>query len=154
MNRMELLYRQTGAQGASGISLLLSLFDRLARDLQRGAEAQRAGDIERRCKELNHALALIGFLENWIDETSGPLAQQMAAFYSRLRRRIIVAQAKQSAEMLEEDMAETLRIREIWQRVDTGKQQSAPEILPPQQRPGYPGMPPIEREHSPLSWSA
>jgi|SRR5579875_1396544 len=154
MNRMELAYRLSGAQGASGISLLLSLFDRLARDLQRGAEAQRAGDIERRCRELNHALAVIGFLENWVDENSGPLASQLAAFYARLRRRILAAQATQSAEMLEEDMAATLKIREVWQRVATANQHSAPEILPPAQKAAYPGVAPMQREHRPMSWSA
>src|SRR6201995_5399175 len=137
MNRLDLTYRQTAAEDATGISLLLPLFDRLPTDLRLGAEAQGNGDLAKRSKELNHALALLGFLDNFIDRDSGELAQQLSAFYARMRRRIIEAQAKQSAQILEEEMAATLKLREVWQQLDLGTLKPDPEILAPALPQGY-----------------
>ena len=154
MNRLDLTYRQTAAEGASGISMLLPLFDRLATDLRLGAEAQRNGDLAKRSKELNHALALLGFLDNWIDRDSGELAQQLSAFYARLRRRIIEAQARQSAQILEEEMAATLKLREVWQQLDLGTLKPGPEILSPAQPQGYGSASSMQMGGGQLSWSA
>ena len=62
-----LFYRKAATEGASGFGLLVGLFDTLAGDLRRAAEAQRARDIEKRCKEGNHALLVIGHLEDWVN---------------------------------------------------------------------------------------
>jgi flagellar biosynthetic protein FliS len=153
MTPANLAYRKTAAQGASGFGLLIALYDTLAGDLQRAAAAQRKRDIEERTQELKHALLVIGALENWIDAESGELAQQLIAFYSRLRRVILDAQVKQSAEMLDKQMAETLRIREIWQRLDLRSSSSGPEILPPERSERY-GAAFMQMEQSQLSWSA
>ncbi len=67
MTPTELSYRKTATEGASGFGLLIGLFDTLAGNLRRAAEAQRANDMEKRCGEANHALLVIGHLENWID---------------------------------------------------------------------------------------
>jgi len=154
MNQTELTYRKTAVQGASGLSLLIALYDTLAGDLRRGAEAQRKGDLEQRTQELKHALVVLGVLENWIDPCSGELAQKLVAFYSRMRQRIVEAQAKQSVEMMEEQMLETIRIREVWQRLDLRSDGVGPEILPPErnQRYSIPALLQVEQPH--LSWSA
>ena len=53
MNRTDLAYRRTAAEAASGLGLLISLFDTLAGNLRRAGKAQREDDIERRCREGN-----------------------------------------------------------------------------------------------------
>lgn len=131
MNGMDLAYRKTAAEGASGFGLLIALYDTLAGDLRRAASAQRAKDLEKRTSELKHAIMIVGVLENWIEADKGELAQKLIAFYANLRRRMLVAQAEQSAEMLEDLMAEVIAMREIWQRLDDGGAASGPEILPP-----------------------
>jgi hypothetical protein len=51
MNRTDVTYRKTAAEGASGFGLLIALYDTLAGDLRRAAEAERSNDIEQRCHD-------------------------------------------------------------------------------------------------------
>jgi flagellar biosynthetic protein FliS len=154
MNSRDLAYRKSAAQGASGFGLLIALYDTLAGDLRRAAAAQRSGNIEDRTNELKHALVVVGCLENWIDADSGELAKKLIAFYSRLRRKIIEAQARQSAAMLEQQMASVLSMREIWQKLDLKVEDGGPEILPPARTPSYGGFAVAQMERRQLSWSA
>src|SRR5271163_1038069 len=100
MNTTDLIYRRSAAQGASGLSLLIALYDTLAGDLRRAAAAQRAGDLEKRTQELKHALMVVACLENWTEPESGELAQKLLRFYAKVRHTVMQAQARQSAELL------------------------------------------------------
>jgi flagellar biosynthetic protein FliS len=114
------------------LGLLISLFDTLAGNLRRAGKAQREDDIERRCREVRHALLVIGHLENWVEQgTGGVLAQELAAFYSSLRRKVIEAEAANSAEILEKQMFRVLELREHWQQIELRNEPSGPEILRP-----------------------
>jgi flagellar biosynthetic protein FliS len=107
------------AANGGGYGLLIALYETLAGDLRRAAAAQQSGDIEKRCHEIKHALQVIGYLEHCVAEgPGGELAQQLAAFYSSIRRDLIEAQKKQSAEALERQMAAVLEIRESWQKAN------------------------------------
>jgi flagellar secretion chaperone FliS len=141
MYRTDLAYRTTAAQGASGFGLLIALYDTLAGNLRRAAEAQREDDIERRCKEVNHALMVIGYLDDCLRRgPGGQLAQQLLAFYSALRRKVLDAQVKQSPELLEREMTTVLKMREYWHKVELRGPGPGPDtseaaaIAPP---PGY-----------------
>jgi flagellar biosynthetic protein FliS len=119
MNSTDLAYRKTAVEGASGFGLLIALFDTLAGNLRRAAAAQRKNDLETRCNEAKHAVLVIGYLENCLTRSpGGELTRQLAAFYSTLRRKLIEAQANQSAETLEREMAVVLKIREHWQKLE------------------------------------
>lgn len=119
MNPTELAYRKTAVEGTSGFGLLIALYDTLAGNLSRAAEAQRKDDIQKRCQEINHALLVIAHLEDWVDrEGGGELAQKLIHFYSGLRTLLFEAQAKQSAEMLEQQMNVILAIRGTWQDLE------------------------------------
>jgi flagellar biosynthetic protein FliS len=132
MTQTDLAYRRTAAESATGLGLLISLFDTLAGDLRRAAQAQHDNDIERRCREVRHALLVIGHLESWVDRgTGGALAQELAAFYSSLRRKLIEAEAGNSSEVLERQMFRVLELREHWQQVELRTEPSGPEILRP-----------------------
>jgi flagellar secretion chaperone FliS len=159
MSPTDLAYRKSAVQGASGISLLIALYDTLAGDLRRGAAAQRAGSREDRSKELKHALMVVGCLQNWVDAESGDLAKRLIAFYAGLRRRIIEAQVKESAQMLDEMMADVLNLRETWQKLDQGaavpRPEIGPEILPPARTAAtYGSISAPQMERRQLSWSA
>ncbi len=154
MNRTDLAYRRTAAEASSGLGLLISLYDTLAGDLRRAAEAQRTDDIEARCREARHAILIIGYLEDWINKgPGGPLAQELSSLYASLRRNVIDAEARQSAEILEQQMKRVLEVREHWQSVELRNEPSGPEVLraPIPMPPTYPA-PPIERMGG--SWSA
>jgi flagellin-specific chaperone FliS len=62
---------------------------------------------------------VIAFLEDRMNRgNGGDLAQQLARFYSGLRRQLIRAQSKRSPEMLEDVMDSVLEIRKAWQQVE------------------------------------
>jgi flagellin-specific chaperone FliS len=85
MSTTELSYRRTAIEGASSIGLMIALLDTLVCDFRRASSALRKNDIETRCKELNHALLVIGRLESWLDlKNGGEPAQNLSRFYSFL----------------------------------------------------------------------
>lgn len=155
MTRTDLAYRQTAAEGASGFGVLIALYDTLANNLRRAAEAERRNDIEGRGREINHAFLVIAYLEDWAKRgPGGELADQLIAFYAELRRKLIKAQVSRDARVIEEQMASVLKIREHWQQADLRAIPSGPSILSPaptQASLDYPAVAPQSR-HS--SWSA
>jgi flagellar protein FliS len=154
MNPTELAYRRTAVEGASGFGLLIALYDTLAGNLRRAADAQRKRDVEKRCEEVNHALLVVGYLEDWIDrEDGGELAQKLIVFYSNMRKKLIEAQAKESPEILEEQMALVLQIRGTWQDLEN-RASSALQVPPELEAQKYPGTSPLEEDRSISSWSA
>jgi flagellar protein FliS len=154
MNATEQAYRRTAAEGASGFGLLIALYDALAADLRRAAEAQRRGDIEQRSKEIKHALLVIGYLDDWIDrKEGGELAQKLIAFYANLRTTLIEAQIRQSPEFLEEQMAIVIAIRGTWQDLEL-RAARALEVTAVSQDQAYPGSKSVQPERNVSSWSA
>lgn len=145
MNRTDLAYRKTAVEGASGFGLLIALYDTLAGNLRRAATAQRANDIETRCREAKHALMVIGYLEDCLHRGErGDLTLHLMAFYARLRRSLLTAQVEQSAEILEREVAEVLKIREHWQQLEQQNGAPATEELgamPAMQAGGYANVP-------------
>jgi flagellar biosynthetic protein FliS len=134
MTSTQIAYRQAAVQGASGFGLLISLYDSLIADLVRAAEAQQSGRIERRVNQVNHALLILGFMENWIDpESGGELATPLLRFYAELRSSLLVAQARQSVQMLQQHIPELLHLRSIWQDIELdriGVREEFPGIAP------------------------
>jgi flagellar secretion chaperone FliS len=140
-------------QGASGLGLLIALFDTLAGDLRRAAEAERNNNIEKRCEAANHALLVVGHLHDWLNRgNDGDLAQKLGAFYSSLRRKVLEAQAQRSAAMLEEQMALVLEVRATWQEAEA-RGASSMQVPPWVHTQGFPGTH-AHAEHSASSWSA
>lgn len=128
--RTDAAYRKTAVQGTSGFGLLVALFDAIAGDLRRAAQAERNNEIEQRCRETNHATHVIGFLEDRLENgDGGELADQLRAFYRTLRRKLVQAQVNRSAAELEGLMTAVLKIREAWQKADQRKDASGPEIF-------------------------
>jgi flagellar protein FliS len=155
MNPAEMAYRKTGLGGASGFSLLIALYDTLAGDLRRAAEAERRNDIEKRCREVNHALLVVAHLEDWInDGPGGVLAKQLLAFYASIRRKTIEAQVKRSPQILEQQMIRILEVRETWQKVEFRGTRTTTQTSGWVQPPAYPGSSPVQYERSSSGWSA
>jgi flagellar protein FliS len=152
---MELAYRKSALGGASGLGLAIALYDTLAGDLRRAASAERTNDIETRCKEVNHALLVVAHLEDALDRGSGgELAQQLRAFYSTLRRKMIEAQAIRSPQMLEQQMASVLEIRAVWQQTELRGTTSSAHVPGWVQAPAYPGSSSPMSERNSSRWSA
>jgi flagellar protein FliS len=130
LTQTELSYRKSAIEGASSIGLIIALFDTLAGDLRRAAAAIRKSDIEKRCKELDHASLVLGQLESWVDmDKGGDSAQALAQFYGYLRATMMEASVTQSATLLETQIDTVLQVRSAWQKLDNAAQ-------------GHPGTPP------------
>ncbi|MGD0797054.1 MAG: flagellar export chaperone FliS [Acidobacteriaceae bacterium] len=154
MNPTEQAYRRTAVEGASGFGLLIALYDTLAGDLRRAADAQRRNDIQQRCKEINHALLVIGYLDDWIDrEDGGELAQRLITFYATMRSRLIEAQSRNEPQLLDEQMDLVLAIRGTWHDLEV-RASSVLQTPAATQDQTYPGTQPAQPERSASSWSA
>jgi len=124
----ELSYRRTAIAGASPIGLMIALFDTVAGDLRRAANALRKNDIETRCKELNHAALVLGQLESWLDlKAGGESAQALARFYAYLRAKMLEASAKKSPEVLDAQIEMILHVRSAWQQLDAAPPEKSEE---------------------------
>jgi flagellar secretion chaperone FliS len=130
LSQTELSYRKSAIEGASSIGLTIALFDTLAGDLRRAAAAIRKNDIEKRCKELDHASLVVGQLESWVDkDKGGDSAQALAQFYGYLRATMMEASVTQSATLLETQIDTVLQVRSAWQKLDNAAQ--GPPGIPP-----------------------
>ena len=70
-----------------------------------------------------------------------------------MRKKLIEAQAKESPEILEEQMALVLQIRGTWQDLEN-RASSALQVPPELEAQKYPGTSPLEENRSISSWSA
>jgi flagellar protein FliS len=123
LSQTELSYRKSAIEGASSIGLIIALFDTLAGDLRRAAAAIRKNDIEKRCRELNHAALVLGQLESWIDlDQGGDSARTLSQFYAYLRAKMMEASVSKSAQLLETLIDMILHVRTAWQKLDSGPQ--------------------------------
>jgi flagellar secretion chaperone FliS len=130
INQTELSYRKSAIEGASSIGLIIALFDTLAGDLRRAAAAIRKKDIEKRCRELDHASLVLGQLASWVDmDKGGESARSLSQFYGYLRATMMEASVTQSATLLDSQIDTILQVRSAWQKLDTVPQE-LPEIPP------------------------
>jgi flagellar protein FliS len=119
MSTTELSYRKSAIEGASPIGLMIALLDALVCDFRRAANAIRKNDIETRCKELDHALLVLGRLETWVDmKNGGEPAQNLSRFYAYLRAKMIEASIKKSAAVLDAQIETIVHVRSAWQQLD------------------------------------
>ena len=67
----QLSYRETAVRGASPIRLIILLYEQVIEDLRRALAALEQGDIEKRTREINHAILVIGHLQATLDKEQG-----------------------------------------------------------------------------------
>jgi flagellar secretion chaperone FliS len=124
-------YRRAAIEGASSVALVIMLYDRLALDMGRAISAMRSGDIEGRCAELKHALLILQQLEGSLDhERGGEAARNLAALYSYARAKIMQAQLKHDATLLEEIVGHFLDVKRAWQKVESRITEAAAPLEP------------------------
>jgi flagellar secretion chaperone FliS len=153
-SQTQLSYRKSAIEGASSIGLIIVLFDTVAGDLRRAAAAIRQNDIERRCRELDHASLVIAQLESWIDMSNGgESAQTLAAFYAQLRAKMMEAAGSKSAELLETQIEIIMQVRSAWQKLDTGTLAVSAEISAEQINASSTAMSETKPERIPFSQS-
>jgi flagellar protein FliS len=129
-------YQQVSAHGGSPVGLIISLYDTILRDFRRALAALDAGNVETRVFELNHAVAVIGHLEEVLDhKRGGEAAKRFEQFYRITRRMIVAANAEPSRGSIDNLIELYGSLRQAWQEAERKLQGSEPPAPEP---PGFP----------------
>jgi flagellar protein FliS len=127
------LYRETAADSDTPLHGVVLLYEQAIEDIRRAVAALHRGDIEARTSELNHALLVVGQLQSVLDmDRGGDVARNLDRFYSLVRIRLVEAQVRVSATILEQQMKLLLLVREAWVELErTTRPTQPPGLLTP-----------------------
>lgn len=126
-------YRVSAAATSSPVGLVILLYEQMIEDLRRASDAMQARAIERRTREIDHALQIVGYLRASLKrEQGGEAGRNLDRFYGLLSKRLLHAQVQVSPEILNEQIAVLLDVREAWLELDR------------QSNPGRPTAPSLE----------
>jgi len=124
-------YRESEISADNPVHLVILLYEQLLRDLQRAIDATVQQDVERRTRELDHALLVLGQLQGTINlETSGEVARTLDHFYSIVRDNLLRAGSEESLDLLERQRQQVLAVREAWLEVERRQSPVATPISP------------------------
>ena len=140
MNHPAASYRQVAAQSASGVGLVVMLYDGAIAALDRATAALEAGEIERKCAQLNRALAILVQLEGVLDfEQGGDVAQRLKLFYVHARAQILRANIRNSKEVFLTLIRQLQELREAWRKLDhlSSAQLGVPPSAQPSPAPSH-----------------
>ena len=111
-------YQQSSARGATPLGQVVALYDTILRDFYRAQSAIEGNDHEARTFELNHAIIVLGELQNVLDfERGGEAARRLKSFYEVARTMILevcVAPSEQGLKLLIEIF---LPVRQAWHQI-------------------------------------
>lgn len=114
-----LSYREGAVRGASPVRLVALLYEQAIEDLRGARAALDQGDIETRTAKINHAIVVIGHLQSSLDlQQGGEVARNLERFYLVVRAALLDAQCRQSATLLEEQIALLMQVHEAWCEVE------------------------------------
>ena len=120
-------YRQAAASGATPLRLVILLYEQAMEDLSRAISALKEGDIERRTREINHAILVLGHLQATLDkDAGGTVAANLDRFYSQVRQSLVSAQFQQSTAALEEQTRLLGHVHDAWLEVEKAAMPAAP----------------------------
>jgi flagellar secretion chaperone FliS len=112
-------YQQVSAHGGSPVGLIVSLYDTILRDFRRALAALDAGNVETRIFELNHAITVIGHLQEVLDhKRGGEAAKRFEQFYGVTRGMIVNANAQPSRESINSLIGLYGSLRQAWHEAD------------------------------------
>ena len=108
-------YRENSVRGATPIELVVILYDTALEDMRRAVTAMQRDDIEDRSKHIGHALIVLQQLQGTLDfEHGGGAARQFEQFYNLVRAKLLEAQIRCSAELIQEQIRYFSEVRDCW----------------------------------------
>lgn len=119
MTNAHTAYREAGAHGATGVRLVVLMYEQMIQDLSKAVQAMEENNIEYRTNKINHALDVLCVLEGTLDfERGGQVARNLEGFYKILRANLWQAQLQMSKEILIGQITDLFALREAWAEVD------------------------------------
>jgi flagellar protein FliS len=123
ISRPRFSYCETAVQGAGRVRLVILLYEQAIEDLRRALAALSRRDIEARTREIKHALLVLGHLQSSLNKNQGgKVAANLERFYAHVRKALIEAQCRQSASLLEQQIALLMQVREAWRKVERAEE--------------------------------
>lgn len=145
-------YRQFAGQGASLVNLVIQSYDQILNALYAAIRFIEANRIEPKVKELNHALLLVGHLQNALDFKAGPeVARNLERFYNLARTRILKASSQNSVALLQEVAGDFTTMRHAWEEVEKSVASTRES---PTRSAGSNPYASIEASYDSIDWSA
>lgn len=124
-------YRQTQAQTASRVQLVVMLYEGVLRFCALAEVATRAGDIEARHTNIVKAEAIIAELAGTLNyEAGGDLAANLGRLYDYCYRRLVEANIRQEAAIIAEVRGLIAELLEAWREIARQEQAAvaAPQL--------------------------
>ncbi|MBV8052862.1 MAG: flagellar export chaperone FliS [Acidobacteriaceae bacterium] len=122
-------YREAAVRGASPVQLVILLYEQVVEDLRRAVRAIDEHRIEERTRAINHAILIVGHLQNKLNhEAGGEVARNLERFYEVNRQKLLEAQARVSKEVIVELIDLWLGLRNVWSVVE--RKEGAPAAPP------------------------
>jgi flagellar secretion chaperone FliS len=140
------IYQQVASHGRSPVGLIVALYETILRDFARALKALEAGNVEARVFEMNHALKVIGLLQESLNHARGAeAAKRFQQLYDISRAMIVSANAKADRQSINELMEMYAPVREAWQQAERKLPgEAAPVENPAQAAKTRPETPPVQ----------
>jgi flagellar protein FliS len=123
-------YHQAAIESASGVQLIVALYDGLQRFLTQASVACEAGDEVARREAARRALNIVIHLQaNLRMDIGGASAQRLSDFYTAVFADVLRASATASSRLFLDTAREVRNVREAWQVA--AQDPAAFAIMPP-----------------------
>src|SRR5947209_13537484 len=106
-------YQEMQVQTTPG-KLVVMLYDGALRFLHLGLDALRRGDLEAQALNLSKAQNILCELISSLDLGAGEVATSLLALYQYFQRRLLIANAEDRAEYIEEVIQQMTSLRDAW----------------------------------------
>lgn len=126
------IYQDTSVRGATSIELVVLLYNSAIDDMRRALQAMQQNNLEVRAANVGHALLVIQQLQGTLDfERGGPAARQFEQFYNLIRAKLLEAQMRNSAELLQQQIRFMSDVRDCWIQAERQLQRQASPVAVP-----------------------
>lgn len=113
------LQLESSVQHASPHQLVSMLFEGATSAIRQGRAAMQAGDPAAKGQALTRAIRIVDEgLKASLDPAGGELAQRLSALYDYAARQLLVASARNDAELLDQVLALIVPLQDAWAAID------------------------------------
>jgi flagellar secretion chaperone FliS len=109
------VYQDSSIRGAHPIELVVLLYDAAIADMRVALTAMQKSEIENRTAKISHALLVLQQLQGALDfQRGGDAARQFEQFYNLTRAKVLEAQMRGSADLMQQQIRSMSEVRDCW----------------------------------------